>query len=202
MRGLNSKVLQISSKRQRRSPTCSQNEWFPAGPMPNSTSKALHMPQKCSVSFRNCCKGHRKTEGFQWNIFWSLPWGAWLVPRTEQVRCFRRLSFCSTSYFKNWGWFHHDLMMMMMIVLEEDTLDIFVLFQMQKTRHPATLRQEELGNTQKQVFGTWWIEHCLDHQEMEVSWNRATPKPSMLMVFSIYTPSIVMGVPPWLWNPP
>ena len=155
MRGLNSKVLQISSKRQRRSPTCSQNEWFPAGPMPDSTSKALHMPQKCSVSFETVAKAI-ENEGFQWNIFWSLPWGAWLVPRTEQVRCFRRLSFCSTSYFKNWGWFHHDLMMMMMmmIVLEEDTLDMFVLFQMQKL--DTQRRQEELGTTQKQVFGTRW----------------------------------------------
>ena len=44
------------------------------------------------------------------------------------------------------------MMMMMMIVLEEDTLDMFVLFQMQKL--DTQRRQEELGTTQKQVFGT------------------------------------------------
>ena len=46
MRGSNSKVLQISSTRQRRVPTCSQN--------------AHKTPAKRSVSPPNCCEGHRK----------------------------------------------------------------------------------------------------------------------------------------------
>ena len=85
MRGSNSNVLQILSKRQRRAPTCSQsarkmltkhgNAWFP-GPMSllasGSTSKAQQRPQKFIEMFSFVSKtlqGPQKTRGSRTIIY-------------------------------------------------------------------------------------------------------------------------------------
>ena len=47
----------------------------------------------------------------------------------------------------------------------------------------------------KNVETTWFV--WLIGQNMEVSWNRATPKSSMSMIFSTINHPSIWGYPPW-----